>query len=305
MAVDHFLSINDLSAGEVHEVIDDAMGLKEQPIDPSSPLLNHTMGLFFDKNSLRTNLSFQAGMTQLGGNAIYLAQADVGIDVREPVEDVAGVTSSMVDIIAIRMSSDETVRRLAEHSTVPVINAMTDREHPCQVMADLLTIREHFGRLSDLKVAYVGDANNNVTNSLALAAELLGLEMSIAAPEGYEMSDEMAALAPSVKHSNDPSDAVEGAHAVITDTWVSMGKEEESKDRLEALRPYQVTQGLMAGADEAAIFMHCLPLYRGNEVTTEVAEGPQSVVIQEAENRLHVQKAIILRLLQAGAGPTA
>src|SRR5579884_4108849 len=298
MALRHFLSISDFSAEEIKDLINEAIELKKQPIDPSSPLLNRTMGLFFDKNSLRTNLSFQVGMAQLGGLAIYLPQADVGINVRESVEDVARVTSRMVDIIAIRMSDDQTVRRLAEYSSVPVINAMTDREHPCQIMADLQTICEHFGSLDGLKLAYVGDANNNVTNSLALAAELLGIELSIAAPKSYEMSKEIMQQTSSVKHTNEPAEAVRGANVVVTDTWVSMGKEAESASRLEALAPYQVNRELMALADKAAIFMHCLPLYRGKEVTDEVAEGPQSVIFSEAENRLHAQKAVILRLIK-------
>ncbi len=236
-------------------------------------------------------------MTQLGGHAIYLAPDDIKLGTRETVHDSAIVISSMVDIIIARVSNHEDVQELAKHSSVPVINAMTDREHPCQVLADLQTIYEHFGAFDGLKLAYLGDADSNVTNSLALAAEILGMEMSIAAPQGYEMSAAIRQQAPSVKHYNDPDPAITGAQVVITDTWVSMGKEAESAERLKALAPFAVTREIMAKADSKAIFMHCLPAYRGKEVTSEVIDGSQSVVFAEAENRLHAQKAIILELL--------
>jgi ornithine carbamoyltransferase len=215
------------------------------------------------------------------------------------VHDTAIVISSMADIVVARISSQEHLVELAEHSTVPVINAMTDAEHPCQIIADLLTIYEHFGRLDGLKLAYVGDADNNVTNSLALAAEALGLSMSIAAPTDYEQSADVRQRSPSVQHCDNPEEAVAGAQVVITDTWVSMGKEQDKAERLATLAPFQVTEELMAAADESAIFLHCLPAYRGNEVTAAVIDGGASLVFPEAENRLHAQKAIISELMLA------
>jgi ornithine carbamoyltransferase len=297
MKAKHFLSINDLSADEIRALILRATELKKQPVDPSSPLLNKSMAMIFDKSSLRTRLSFEVGMTQLGGHAVYLAPDDIKLGKRESVHDTAKVISSMADIIIARVSSHDDVTELAEFSSVPVVNAMTDREHPCQIMADLQTIYEHFGSFDGLKLAFVGDANNNVTNSLALTAEILGLDFKIAAPKGFEMSDEFRTLARSAEHFDDPVAAVAGAHVVVTDTWVSMGKEAEAADRLKALAPFQVTATLMAQADPKAIFMHCLPAYRGKEVTAEVIDGPQSAVFQEAENRLHAQKAVVLELL--------
>lgn len=296
-----FLSISDLSAEQIKTLINKAIVLKAElkklGSHPSSPLKNKSMAMIFDKSSLRTRLSFEVGMTQLGGHAIYLAPDDIKLGVRETVHDSAIVISSMVDIIIARVSNHEDVQELAKYSRVPVINAMTDLEHPCQVLADLQTIYEHFGAFDGLKLAYLGDADSNVTNSLALAAEILGMEMSIAVPQGYEMSAAIRQQAPSVKHYNDPAQAISGAQVVITDTWVSMGKEAESAERLKALAPFAVTRELMSQADTKAIFMHCLPAYRGKEVTPEVIDGPQSVVFAEAENRLHAQKAIILELL--------
>jgi ornithine carbamoyltransferase len=297
MSNKHLLSIADLSANEIKALVAKAIELKKNPIDTSSPLLNKSMAMIFDKSSLRTRLSFEVGMTQLGGHAVYLAPDDIKLGVRETVHDSAIVISSMVDIIIARVSSHEAVEELAEYSSVPVINAMTDLEHPCQILADLQTIYEHFGSFDGLTLAYVGDANNNVTNSLALASEKLGIEMRIASPKGYELPGSIRKQAPSVKHFEDPRLAVVGAHIVVADTWVSMGKEAEAKDRLKALVPYQVNAELMKQADPSAIFMHCLPAYRGKEVTAEVVDGPQSVVFAEAENRLHAEKAVVLTLL--------
>jgi ornithine carbamoyltransferase len=236
-------------------------------------------------------------MTQLGGHAVYLAPDDIKLGKRESVKDSAKVISSMADIIIARVSSHEAVTELAQYSAVPVINAMTDLEHPCQALADLMTIYEKFGTLSDLKLAYVGDANANVINSLALASEILNIKLAVAAPKGYEMAPEIVKQVPSAKHYNDPAQAVADAQVVITDTWVSMGKEAESQERIEKLTPFQVTTELMDQADPKAIFLHCLPAYRGKEVAAEVIDGPQSAVFDEAENRLHTQKAVVLELL--------
>lgn len=294
---ENLVSIADLSAGDITHLVDRATELKQDPIDVTSPLLNRSAALIFDKPSLRTRLSFAVGMRQLGGGSDYLTPADIGLGKRETIHDTAVVVSSMSDLIVARVSSHDAIVELAEHSTVPVINAMTDREHPCQVLADLLTINERFGKLTGVKLAYVGDANNNVTNSLALAAETMGMPLSIAAPEGYELSDEFRRLAPSTRHFTNPAEAVEGVDVVITDTWVSMGKEAEEADRLRDLEPYRVDAALMARAGRSAVFMHCLPAYRGKEVAAEVIDGPQSLVFDEAENRLHAQKALMLELL--------
>ncbi len=297
MKAKHLLSITDLSAAEIKALVKQAIKLKKRPIDTNSPLLNKSMAMIFDKSSLRTRLSFEVGMTQLGGHAVYLAPDDIKLGVRETIHDTAIVISSMVDVIAARVSSHKAVVELAEYSTVPVINAMTDLEHPCQALADLQTIYEHFETFDSLKLAYLGDADANVINSLALAAELLSMELRIAAPKDYEMPKTIRKLTPRTKHFNDPIKAVVGAQVVITDTWVSMGKEAEAAKRLKALAPFQVTEELMALADQKAIFMHCLPAYRGKEVAPGVIDGQQSAVFQEAENRLHAQKAVVLELL--------
>lgn len=295
------LSITDLSADQIKTMVKTAIALKAEVKKSGGhaqlPLRNKSMAMIFDKSSLRTRLSFEVGMTQLGGHAVYLAPDDIKLGVRETVHDSAIVISSMVDVIIARVSSHTAVTELAEYSSVPVVNAMTDQEHPCQALADLQTIFEHFGTFEGLKLAYLGDADANVINSLALAAEILGIDLSIAAPKGYEMSPQITTQAPSVKHYNDPAKAVNGAHVVITDTWISMGKEAESANRLKALAPFQVTQQLMSLADMEAIFLHCLPAYRGKEVTADVIGGPQSAVFAEAENRLHAQKAVLLELL--------
>jgi len=294
-------SITDLSAAQIKVIISQAITLKaelkKRPGHAHLPFKNKSMAMVFDKSSLRTRLSFEVGMTQLGGHAVYLAPDDIKLGVRETVHDSAIVISSMADVIIARVSSHEAVTELARYSSVPVINAMTDLEHPCQVLADLQTIYEQFGTFDGIKIAYLGDAHNNVTNSLALAAELLGMEMRIAAPIGYEMAPEIIAQAKSVKRSNNPKAAVSGAHVVITDTWVSMGKEADRADRLNDLSPFQVNQELMSLADKKAIFLHCLPAYRGKEMTAEVIDGPQSMVFAEAENRLHAQKALLLHVL--------
>lgn len=297
----HVISITDLSADEIRAVIKSAVdlkaGLKKAGGQPDLPLSNKSMAMIFDKSSLRTRLSFEVGMTQLGGHAVYLAPDDIKLGVRETVHDSAIVISSMADVIMARVSSHEAVQELAKYSSVPVINAMTDLEHPCQILADLQTIYEKFGTFDGIKIAYLGDANNNVTNSLALAAGLLGIEMRIAAPKGYEISPEIGSKVKGLLQFSDPEQAVKDVQAVITDTWVSMGKEADRADRLKDLAPFQVTRSLMELAGKEAIFMHCLPAYRGKEVTAEVIDGPQSAVFDEAENRLHAEKALLLHVM--------
>lgn len=310
-----FISITDLTAKELWQILRLAKRLKNQlhsgnvlrkPFRERKSLdvlgyqtklmKNKTLAMIFEKPSLRTRLSFEAGMTQLGGHAIYLGPADIGLGSREKVSDIAKVTSSMVDLIMARTFQHESVVELAEYSSVPVINGLSDLEHPCQILADTMTMLEVFSTLNGLNVAYVGDCENNVTHSLALACALLGMKFVAAGPKGYHMDKKVVGQATQVE---DPEDAVQGADVVVTDTWVSMGDEAEKAKRLKIFKPYQVTAKLMALAKKNAIFLHCLPAYRGNEVAAEVIDGPQSVVFQEAENRLHVQKALMLWLLKA------
>ena len=298
----HVISITDLSADEIRGIVKSAIklkaGLKQKTGQPEPPLRDKSMAMIFDKSSLRTRLSFEVGMTQLGGHAVYLAPDDIKLGVRETVHDSAIVISSMADVIIARVSSHEAVQELAKYSSVPVINAMTDQEHPCQILADLQTIYEQFGTFEGIKIAYLGDADNNITNSLVLAAGLLGMEIRIGAPSGYELSPGIGGKADGLLQFNDPESAIKGAQVVIADTWVSMGKEADRAKRLDDLSPFQVDQKLMALADKKAIFMHCLPAYRGKEVTAEVIDGPQSVVFAEAENRLHAEKALLLHVLE-------
>lgn len=295
----HIISITDLTADEIKKIVEAAIKLKTELRSgrPHAPLRDKSMAMIFDKSSLRTRLSFEVGMTQLGGHAVYLAPDDIKLGIRETVHDSAIVISSMVDVIVARVSSHEAIQELAKYSSVPVINAMTDREHPCQILADLQTIYEEFGTFKGLKIAYLGDANNNVTNSLVLAADRLGMEISLAAPRGYEIAPAIGRQAKGLRQFNDPKMAIKDAQVVVTDTWVSMGKEAEKAGRLKALAPFQVTAALMKLADKRAIFMHCLPAYRGKEVTAEVIDGPESRVFKEAENRLHAQKALLLSVL--------
>lgn len=259
------------------------------------------MVMIFEKPSLRTRVSFEIGMTQLGGHAIYLAPADIGMGTREEPRDVAEVVSRMGDIIMARTFKHNTVEELAAHSSVPVINALSDLEHPCQILADLLTIQEIKGQLQGLTMVFVGDGNNNVTHTLCLAAGMLGMHFKVAAPQGYFMNKDMVQKAQkfcrqsggSITESTSPKDVVKNADVVITDTWISMGNEAEKEKRLRIFPPYQINQELMSMAKSDAIFMHCLPAYRNKEVSANVIDGPQSVVYQEAENRLHAQKGLI------------
>lgn len=303
-----FISITDLTPREILKVLKLAIRLKSElkKLGKNNPVLyGKTLVMIFEKPSLRTRISFEIGMTQLGGHAIYLAPSDIGLGLREPVSDVSKVTSKMADLIMARTFKHEIVTELAKYSSVPVINGLSDLEHPCQIMADLLTILEVKGKLQGIKLAYLGDCENNVTHSLALVSGLLGINFAVSSPKGYEMSREVSTLANSlaekngsvIKETNDPKAAVKNADVVYTDTWVSMGDEAEKKKRLKVFPAYQVTEKLMSLANKEAIFMHDLPAYRGNEVSTEVIDGKQSVVVQQAENRLHAQKAIMLYLL--------
>lgn len=303
----NFLSITDISKTEMLEVLGLAKKLKGEikTTGANLPLLvNKQMVMIFEKPSLRTKLSFDIGFNQLGGHSIYFGPQEIGLGVRESISDVAKVISSVADLIVARVFSHKDLEELAQNSSIPVINALSDLEHPCQIMADFLTISEVKGNLENLSLAFIGDGENNVTHSLALGCALAGMDFRCASPSGYTMNPMVFEKAQklsmlsgaSIVQTEDIREAVSGADIVYTDTWVSMGDEDKEK-RLKIFKPYQVNQELIMLAKKDAIFMHDLPAYRGNEVTTEVIDGPQSVVFQQAENRLHVQKALMLFLM--------
>ena len=285
----HFISINDLTSAEIKKIFDLAISLKKNPQKYSKVLKDKTLAMIFEKPSLRTRVSFEAGMTQLGGHAIYLGPNDIQMGVRETPSDIARNLERMADIIMARVFEHQKLIDLSKDTKVPVINGLSDLEHPCQAMADILTVLEKKKKLKGLKVAFIGDGDNNVTRSLFYLCGKLGIDFICAAPLGYGLK--------MGKETTDPKEAIKNADVVIADTWVSMGDEKEKKTRLKIFPPYQINKKLMKLARPDAIFMHCLPAYRGYEVTNEVIDGPQSVVFDEAENRLHVQKAIMLFLL--------
>ncbi len=272
-------------------------------------LVGKTLALLFEKPSLRTRVSFDVAMRELGGDCIYVSPAEVGLGTREPVEDVARVMSRYVDCIAARTFAHETVQELARWSDAPVINALSEGEHPCQALADLLTIVERKGGLAGVRLAYIGDGNN-VARSLCLAAAMTGMEFRIASPDGYELDAETVSRAKPLAEASgtkivcvrDPQEAAKGADVVYTDVWASMGQEEESAARRKAFEGYQVDGAMMSLASSEAIFMHDLPAHRGEEVATEVIEGPQSVVFDQAENRMHAQKGALALIIGQEAG---
>lgn len=294
-----FLSITDFSSEEIWSLLHKSKRINKQL------LADKSLVMIFEKPSLRTRLSFEIGMTQLGGHAIYLGPNDIGLGERESVSDAARVASSMGDLIMARVFKHKTVTGLAKASSVPVINGLSDLEHPCQILADLFTIFEHKGRLGGLKLAYIGDAENNIAYSLALASGLLGINFVAASPKGYWMKKSVVNRAKKLAKKSgskilevtDPKTAVNEADIVYTDTWISMGDEPEKDKRLKIFQGYQVTAQLMKLAKKDAIFMHDLPAYRGNEVAANVIDGEQSVVFQQAENRLHVQKSLMCFLI--------
>ena len=296
------LSVVDRGRDEAEQLVEQALVMKQGGMRCLLPW--RSVALLFEKPSLRTRVSFDLAVTQLGGHCLYLSPQEVGLGHREPVADVARVLSRYVDCIVARVFSHDTLVGLARYATVSVINALSDREHPCQAMADFLTIREHKGRLRGVRLAYVGDGNN-VARSLALLSAMMGVEFIIASPDGYQLdastvtdARRMAAAAGSgVTATNDPIEAVHGADVVYTDTWTSMGQEEEAAIRRKAFAGFQVDSALMAHARPDALFMHCLPAHQGEEVTSDVLNGKSSVVFDQAENRLHVQKAILAQIL--------
>jgi len=288
------ISIADLDFEDIRHLIDSAIRLKGER---SASLDGKVLALIFEKPSLRTRVSFDVAMKQLGGDAIYLSPAEVGLGQREPVSDMARVLSRYVDGIVARTFSHQSVELLAQYSSVPVINGLSDEEHPCQVLSDLLTIYEKKGGLEGLKIAYVGDANN-VSNSLLLATSIMGMDFIMATPPGYK-PEAKPPKAPRVHHTRDPKLAVKNADVVYTDVWTSMGQEAEAERRRAVFSDYQVNSELLALAKKDAIFMHPLPAHRGEEIAEGLLDVPQSVVFDQAENRLHMQKAILAELLGA------
>jgi ornithine carbamoyltransferase len=304
----HYVDLTDWSSVEIRQLLDLARQLKlEWQSGGNKPLLQgKVLAMIFQKPSLRTRVSFEVGMQHLSGSALMLGPDEIGFGKRESVADIARTLSRYVHIIMARVFSHDHVVGLAQHATVPVINGLSDAQHPCQALADLLTIYEHFGRLEGLKVAFMGDGNN-VAASLAQACAHVGVNFAIGTPPGYEIPEEImdrvgdlaAQNGATVEGFNNPRSAIEGADVIYTDTWVSMGQEADTQRRVQDMRPFQVNADLLKAASSNAIVMHCLPAHRGQEITDEVADGPQSVIFDQAENRMHAQKAVLVTLLSS------
>lgn len=300
------VSVSDLTREEILDLFRCAKDQKRKQKEGKGekPLAGKTLAMIFEKPSLRTRVTFETGMTQLGGHAIYLAPSDIGLGKRESVPDVAKNLSRWVDGIMARTFAHQTVADLAKHAAIPVINALSDLEHPCQILADFFTIYERQKHLDRIKLVYIGDGNN-VCNSLLLAAALLGTSMTVASPRGYEPREEVLSVANRLARESRarievlrvPEEAVEGADVVYTDVWASMGQEDEAARRAKLFARYQVNEKLLSNAKEDVMVMHCLPAHRGVEITDEVLDGPNSIVLDEAENRLHIQKAIMVKLM--------
>jgi ornithine carbamoyltransferase len=302
-----FLAVSDYSPEELNELIDLATDLKTEYFKHGNPplLKGKVLAMLFSKPSLRTRVSFDMAMRHMGGDALFISPNEIGLGKRESIADIARVLSGYVQGIMARVFEHDHVLQLAKWSTVPVINGLSDYNHPCQAMADILTIKENFGKLPGLNVTFIGDGNNVAVSLMHVCAKL-GLNFSIANPEGYgidesavELAREFASSSGSqIKCYRDPHEAVVGADVIYTDTWTSMGQEEETQKREEIFPPYQVNQALLSEANPDAIVLHCLPAHRGQEITDEVADGPHSRLFPQAHNRLHAQKAIVLRLMQ-------
>jgi ornithine carbamoyltransferase len=302
------VSTRDLSPAEVRSILDLAAVVKARPADFRKTLDGKQLVMFFEKPSLRTRLTFEAGMSSLGGTAFFMDQTGGRIDARESLHDIARNVERWVDVIVLRTFAHSTVEDMAMHASIPVINALSDLEHPCQALADYSVLQERFGNLKNVTLAFVGDGNN-VAHSLLLTGAMLGSHVRVATPKGYEPNAEIVSAAheialgtgATVEVLTDPYEAVSGADAVYTDAWASMGQENEAQARRLIFQPYQVNDDLMAEAAPHALFMHCLPAHRGEEVTNSVMDSPQSVIFDQAEGRLHVQKAILMLLLWGGA----
>ena len=301
-----FLAVADYSPAQLQSILDTAIDLKNEWKDQGNPPLfkNKVLAMIFQKPSLRTRVSFEMAMRHLGGDALYLSPAEIGLGKRESIADVARVISGYVDVVMARVFDHEHVLELAKWADIPVINGLSDYNHPCQATADALTIQENFGNLKGVKVTYIGDGNNVAVSLMHICAKL-GADFTIANPEGFEMDQGAVLLGEkfaaesgsSIRQLTDPEEAVKNAQVVYTDTWVSMGQDEEAAKRAQVFPPYQVNQKLLSGAENDAIVMHCLPAHRGEEITDEVADGPNSRLFPQAHNRLHAQKAILVKLL--------
>ncbi len=298
----HLISIADLSVDDIDDILDMAEDLKKKRKDGiiTDYLKNKSLAMLFEKSSTRTRVSFEVGMTDLGGHALYLDPGTTQLGRGETIEDTARILSGYAHGIMIRAKSHDTVLKMAKNSSVPVINGLTDYEHPCQALADLMTIRERKGHIKGLKFTWVGDGNN-VCNSLILASALTGMKMSVACPPGYEpdkkVVEKARAMGGDITLTNDPKAAAKDADVLYTDVWVSMGDEPEKEKRLKDLKDYQINDGLLKFAHPDCIVLHCLPAHRGEEITDEVIKCPNSAIFEEAENRLHVQKALLVRLI--------
>lgn len=301
-----FIAIADYSAEDLKRMLDLAVKLKKEYFEKGNePILKgKVLAMLFSKPSLRTRISFDMGMRHLGGDALFISPDEIGLGKREAISDVARVLSGYVSGIMARVFAHEHVLELAKWASIPVINGLSDYNHPCQALADVMTIYEKFGHMDGLKVAFIGDGNN-VATSLLHACAKLGMDFTIASPEGYDLSDKVLADARemakvsgiSIKTLRDPKEAVSGVDVIYTDTWTSMGQEAETEKRKAVFPPYQVNNALLKLASPNAIVMHCLPAHRGQEITDEVADGPQSALFPQAHNRLHAQKAILVELL--------
>ncbi|NLN40688.1 MAG: ornithine carbamoyltransferase [Clostridiales bacterium] len=302
----HLLSLKDFSADEIYQIISLALKLKRQQQKgiPHPLLKGKTLGMIFAKSSTRTRVSFEVGIQQLGGYGLFLSSADIQLGRGETIKDTAKVLSRYLDGIMIRTFDQQDVEELAKYGSIPVINGLTDLFHPCQILADLMTIYEVKGKLKGLKLAYIGDGNN-VAHSLLLGCSIEGIDISIACPKGYEPEDQIVKLAQNkglssgskISITHDPKEVMTGADIVYTDVWASMGQEKEAQQRVKAFANYQVNAKLFSLANDHAIFLHCLPAHRGEEVTEEVIDGPQSFIYDQAENRLHAQKAVMVLLM--------
>jgi len=305
----HLRSLNDLTKKELTEIIDKAIEIKKNPKDFSTAMKNKTLMMLFEKPSLRTRLSFEAGMTKMGGHAIFYSIKDSPLGKKESVEDTAKAASRFVDIIMARLFKQEDLDSLAEHATVPVINALTDKYHPCQIIADLQTIKEKKGKHKGIKLAYFGDSNNNVTHSLLLGCSMVGINISVGCPKGKEFEPQKDVLEKAMENAketgskveilNDAEKAVENADVIYTDSWMSYHIPEEQKEkRIEIFKSFQVNEELMKKAKPDAVFMNCLPAIRGMEQTAEVIDGKQSIVFDQAENRLWAQNSLMIHLMK-------
>ncbi len=297
-----FLSIRDLSREEILALIERGLAIKQAGRTAHRPFAGYVLGLIFQKASTRTRVSFEAAMFRLGGQTIFLRESETQMARAEPIRDTARVLSRYLDVLAVRTYAQATVEEMAAWADIPVINALTDRYHPCQVLSDLMTVQEHRGSLEGLKAAWIGDGNN-MARSWINAAGVLGFELTVACPPGYEPdADLLAAAAGRVRLVHDPAEAVKEAHVINTDVWVSMGQDAERTKRLQDFSGFQLNESLLARARPDVLVMHCLPAHRGEEISESVLEGERSVVFDQAENKMHLHQALLEFLLGCGAG---